>query len=83
MSGNVEEYFLRLEAEIAMLKTICTHLLVKAYENDRDGLLECLDSFESFHLKAGKVRPRGFDPRIDRESGKAFREFCAPIREGL
>jgi len=78
-----QEYFIRIEADLAMLKTLCTHLLVKQYEHDKTGLLKALDEFESLHLKAGKIRPRGFDPAVDRECGRSFKEFCKPIRDAI
>ena len=71
------EHFKILEGEIAMLKTICTHLLVKQYSNDKRGLLATLDLLESLPIL------EELNPDAMRTLDQCFKDFCEPIRKNV
>ncbi len=71
------EHFKILEGEIAMLKTICTHLLVKQYSNDKRGLLATLDLLEALPIL------EELNPDAMRTLDQCFKDFCEPIRKNV
>ena len=77
------EYVTSLESDVAMLKTVCTHLLVKSYMHDKQELLNVLDFLETIPVRAQQMREPTYPRQLDNKAIDSFRSFCDSIRRDI